>query len=529
MTVPASMSSVRPAQELPALDDMCWLADYPSLGASLHPDKPALIGDSGSLDYAELEQASAGFAAYLEGLGLKPGARVIYCGKNSELFFPVLFGGIRSGVVIVPVNWRSVGAELAYLVKDAQASLLIHDAEFSSLVSEALAGLVAPPPCLLTNNLRETFTGTRQSSWRWQDAGDLCAVQLYTSGTTGRPKGVMLSHRALSIGRHLELGSPEWQGWGEQDVLLSAMPSFHVGGLVWMLIGLQHRMTCIISADPAPANILALIQRYQVTRTFVVPTVANALHELVVVSQQPAPRLKTLFYGAAVMDADLLTRCMQTFDCQFGQYFGMTETCGPVTFLPPSGHDLTQPKRLRSVGRVLPGMVLEIRDPDGRACEVGVAGEVWIHSPLLMLGYWNQPEATAEVIFDGWYRSGDGGYVDDEGYLFLTDRIKDMIISGAENVYPAEVEQALRRHPAVADVVVVGEADAHWGEAVTAVVEWRAGAQDSLEALREVAAQYIAAYKLPKRLYTMATLPRTTTGKLQRAAVRAFLRDSRAD
>jgi acyl-CoA synthetase (AMP-forming)/AMP-acid ligase II len=238
--------------------------------------------------------------------------------------------------------------------------------------------------------------------------------------------------------------------------------------------------------------------------------------------------LKAIHYGASVMDADLIRRCLAAFPgCRFAQYFGMTETSGTVTFLPPKNHDPAHPELLSSVGSALPGYSIEIRDPDGKVLTAGQAGEIWIKTRTVMLGYWNRPDATAEALVDGWYRSGDGGYMNGDGFLFLTDRIKDMIVSGGENVYPAEVEAVLRLHPAIKDLVIVGAKDPVWGECVTAVVEWQEGKMATVDELRSFGAQQIAGFKLPKRLYTVPALPRTATGKLQRAEVRKRLAEGK--
>ncbi len=331
----------------------------------------------------------------------------------------------------------------------------------------------------------------------------------------------MLSHRAISVARWVELDAPDWRDWTDDDVILSAMPNFHSGGLAWMLIGLMRMLTCILTADPSPANVLALSRRHAVTRTFIVPSVVRIILDAVEASGEPAPPLKTIFYGAAPMDVALIKRCMKVFGaCGFGQFYGMTEAAGSVTFLAPREHSVERPDLLRSVGRALPGYELEVRDAQGVPLLPGQHGELWVKSPTVMQGYWKLPAATEDAIVDGWYRTGDGGYLNTEGFVYLTDRIRDMIISGGENVYPVEVEQVLRLHPAVQDVVVIGVPDQKWGETVCAVVEWREGESATLEALRDFARTHIAAYKLPTLLRTALTLPRTATGKLQRGEVR---------
>ncbi|CAM2169573.1 fatty-acyl-CoA synthase [Paraburkholderia sacchari] len=513
---------------VPNFMNMRYVGDYASHAAQRFPDRPAIISDTGSLTYRELDDASNRFAQYLVAQGYKPGTRIAYLGKNSELMFPVFFGCIRAGCVLVPINWRYAVAEVAYVVADAEAALLIFGQEVASIAQAAAASLRSTVRLLPTTGLpgvNETLTSVLKSDPASRpplDADpDRCVLQLYTSGTTGKPKGVMLSHRAMSVARWVEMDAPDWRDWSDDDVILSAMPNFHSGGLAWMLIGLMRMLTCILTADPSPASLLALSVRHRVTRTFIVPSVVRVILDAIEASGEPAPPLKTIFYGAAPMDVALIQRTMRVFGaCGFGHYYGMTETAGSVTFLAPREHDTHHPERLRSVGRALPGYQIEVRDPNGQPLPPGKHGELWVKSPTVMLGYWKLPDATAEALVDGWYRTGDGAYLDADGFVFLTDRIRDMIISGGENVYPVEVEQVLRLHPAVQDVIVIGVPDTKWGETVCAVVEWREGQSATLEALREFARAHIAAYKLPTMLRSTQTLPRTATGKLQRGEAR---------
>ncbi|QIL74004.1 long-chain-fatty-acid--CoA ligase (plasmid) [Diaphorobacter sp. HDW4B] len=513
---------------VPRFDNMLFVGDYATHGAKRFSDRIAILGDTGQLSYRELDEASNRFAHHLLARGFKPGARVGYLGKNSELLFVALFGCIRAGCVLVPINWRYALPEVTYVSDDAELALLIYGPEVAPVAigaGEKLGAKLALMSTVEPSGNEPSFQqvigagpSTRPVLNLDPDDG---VLQLYTSGTTGKPKGVVLSHRAISIARWVEMGAPAWADWNDDDVILSAMPNFHSGGLAWMLIGMLRSLTCVLTADPSPANLLALSVRHDVTRTFIVPSVVRLLLDAVEASGEPAPPIKTIYYGAAPMDTALIARCIKVFgQCGFGQFYGMTETAGSVTFLAPGEHDVTRPERLRSVGRALPCYDIEIRDPSGKALQPGEHGELWVRTPTMMKGYWQLPDATSEALLGDWYRTGDGAYMDAEGYVFLTDRIKDMIITGGENVYPIEVEAALRLHPAIGEVVVVGVPDEKWGESICAVVEWRAGKSATLEELREFARQHIAAYKLPRVLRDTALLPRTATGKLQRGEVR---------
>jgi acyl-CoA synthetase (AMP-forming)/AMP-acid ligase II len=272
--------------------------------------------------------------------------------------------------------------------------------------------------------------------------------------------------------------------------------------------------------DTSAAHLLDVIQEHSVTRTFIVPTLLAAILQQLQKTGRRAPAIRTITYGASVMSEGLLKDAIALLGCEFGQYYGMTEAGGTVTYLSASDHDLQRPHLLKSVGRPQCGMAVEIRDAAGRVLAATQPGEIWVRTPTLMAGYWRLPEATQAAIVDGWYRTGDGGYLDKDGYLYLTDRIRDMIVSGGENVYPAQVEEVLRKHPAVREAAVVGVPDKHWGERVVGVVERRDGMKLEADELIAFARQSIAGYKCPKTIHFVDALPRTAMGKVQRAIVR---------
>lgn len=513
------------------IDEMLWIGDVAARGAEYHPERAALIfAERGKiLSYAALEQHSNAFAAELGRRGLRAGERIAYLGRNSDLYYPVLFGAIRAGVVLVPLNWRQTASEVAYQLEDSQTRWLLVDAELEDTARVAIAGLSSPPSLLRIDgapgeeNLRtllERDVDAPAVATRHDDAQT--ALQVYTSGTTGRPKGVLISHRALSLARHAESIAPDWADWEEGGISLSAMPNFHMGGLSWVLIGLVRQSTVVITADPLPANMLRLIREYAVERSFIVPTVIRAIVDELHASHEAAPKLKGIYYGAMPMSETLLREAMELFHCKFGQFFGMTEVAGTATYLPPDQHDLARPQLLKSVGRPIAGMSLEIRDAERRVLGLGQPGEIWIKAPTLMQGYWGQPEKTAEAVVDGWYATGDGGYLVEGGFLYLTDRIKDMIVSGGENIYPIEVEEVLLQHPSVLAAAVVGVPDERWGELVVAVLELRPGQQVSEDELRSHVRDRIASYKCP-RIIRFDALPRTASGKVQRGLLRTLM------
>jgi acyl-CoA synthetase (AMP-forming)/AMP-acid ligase II len=499
-------------------------SEYPRFYAARQTDRTALKFQDWTWSYAALDRACDGMVSLLREVGVGPGDRVAYKGRNNDLFFIVLIGCIRAGAVLVPVNWRNTAAETRYVLNDSGTKLLLADAAFLALLDPADTQSRA---VIVTND--DGPAGLRARLAQAVPAGpdapetlaphDAC-LQLYTSGTTGKPKGVLTSQYALGAHRAVEIASPGFDDWGDDETLLSPMPNFHVGGMSWVLCGLARGQTVVITAETAPPALLELSVRYAITRIFIVPTVLRALLEEMNRRDIRLPRLRGIHYGAMSMDAALLEQSVDKIGCRFLQYYGMTEATGTITLLQPRHHDLARPHLLRSVGQPLPGFTIEIRGPDQHLLAINQPGEIWVRGPGVMLGYWNLPGATAEVLQDGWYRTGDGGMLDAEGFLFITDRIKDMISSGGENVYPAEVEAALRQHPSVLDCAVFGLPHPQWGEAVTAAVELRPGQAATQEALVAFARTLLAGYKVPRRIEIGVVLPRTASGKVQRAALR---------
>ncbi|MDB5702309.1 MAG: long-chain-fatty-acid--CoA ligase [Sphingomonadales bacterium] len=509
------------------LSAMLLLSDYPTVHAARTPDKTALIFGNIRWSYAALDRACDQTAGLFAGLGLKPGGRVAYIGKNNDLFFAVLIGALRAQLVLVPVNWRNTASETRYVLEDSGAQLILSDAEFEPVAREASANKL---PIIVVDEPGEAGLRARIAASEAAPRVDLDpaapCLQLYTSGTTGRPKGVTTSQRAYAIQRHIELVSPYFFDWGDEEVLLSPLPSFHIGGMSWVGTGLVRGATVVVTADTAPAILLDLCLEHAITRTFIVPMLVRGLINEMDARGVIVPSLRGIHYGAASMDPALLERSVDRLGCQFLQYYGMTEISGTMTILGPREHDTSRPNLLRSVGKPLPGHRIAIRGPQGQLLEIEQPGEIWVSGPTLLIEYWNKPEATAEALIDGWYRTGDGGRFDAEGFLYLTDRIKDMIVSGGENVYPAEVEAVLRDHPAILDCAVFGLPHPKWGEGVTAALELRPGHDVSPDEVITFARKSLAAYKVPRRIEVGVTLPRTASGKVQRAMIRKLYLDS---
>ncbi|GGC18767.1 acyl-CoA synthetase [Novosphingobium marinum] len=504
------------------------ISDYPDHFAAKWPERLAMIDDRRSWTYAQLDEDCNRFAAFLTRRGVGHGDRFAWKGKNSGLFIVATIAAARCGVVMVPVNWRNTAPETRFVLEDSGAKLIIADREFEAVVADAN---VNDAPCIIVDDdgpegLPELVSACEPAP---RDEIDPHAdwLQLYTSGTTGKPKGVMTSQYAMAFMRHVERFLSGFAGWRDDEILLSPLPVFHIGGLSWVQTALCRGSTVYMTANTTPAGLLDMCLEHGVTRTFMVPTLVRALIEEMDKRSVRVETLKSIHYGAAAMDPQLLERSVDRLGCLFLQYYGMTEIGGTATVLEPEDHDTSRPQLLRSVGRPLPGIRIAIHDPEtGKRLPVDVPGEIWIASPSLFRTYWNRPEATEAAMEGEWYKSGDGGRIDADGYLFLTDRIKDMVVSGGENVYPAEVEAVLRDHPAVQDCAVFGLPHPKWGEGVTAALELRPDASTTPDEVIAFARKSLAAYKVPRRIEIGVTLPRTASGKVQRGKIRQHFLDA---
>jgi len=478
--------------------------------------------------FAEFDILTNRVANGLKALGVKRQERIAYLGKNSDFFFELLLGAMKANVVMAPVNWRLAAPEIAYIVADCKAPVLFVGPE----LVEQVRAIRSQLPDLSTVITTEGGAAEWQDYASWRDAQSAddpaveisrqdVAIQLYTSGTTGKPKGAMLSHANLL--NLIETGDgekPQWNRWTEQDVSLVAMPIFHIGGSGWGLLGLYHGAKGLIAREFDPTKVLDFIEHSKITKLFMVPAAMQFVVRQPRARQVDFSNLKYMLYGASPIPAALLKECIEVFGCGFVQLYGLTETTGTIVALPPEDH-VEGLDRMRSAGKALPGIELAILDSEGKRLPPGEVGEIATRSGSNMVGYWNLPDATARTIGrDGWLRTGDAGYMDKDGYLYIHDRIKDMIISGGENIYPAEVESAICDHPDVAEAAVVGIPDETWGEAVKAIVVLKPGKQASASDIINFTRTRIAGFKTPKSVDFMNALPRNASGKILRRNLR---------
>ena len=479
--------------------------------------------------FAEFDVLTNRVANGLIALGVRRHERIAYLGKNSDFYFELLFGAVKANIVMTPVNWRLAAPEIAFIVADCKAPVLFVGPE---CVAQARA-IRAQLPDLRVVVTTEGGAAEWQDYAAWRDAQSAdnpnveinrndVAIQLYTSGTTGKPKGAMLSHANLF--NLIETGDggekPDWNLWTADDVSLVAMPVFHIGGTGWALLGVYHGAKGLIAREFDPTKVLDFIERDKITKIFMVPAAMQFVVRQPRARSVDFSRLKYMLYGASPIPAALLKECMEVFGCGFVQLYGMTETTGSIVALPPEDH-VEGLERMRSAGKALPGVELAILDHDGKHLPPGEVGEIATRSGSNMVGYWNLPEATARTVGrDGWLRTGDAGYLDKDGYLYIHDRIKDMIISGGENIYPAEVESAVCDHPDVAEAAVIGVPDDTWGETVKAVVVLKPGKQATAADIINFIRSRIAAFKTPKTVDFIDALPRNASGKILRRHLR---------
>lgn len=504
------------------------IADIPRTFAELQPDKVAFSFEGRHTTFAQFEQNTNRVANALLAAGVVKGDRICYLGKNSDHYFELFLGATKMGAVTTPIGWRLAPPEVAYIVNDSAAPLFFVGPEFIGAAKEVLKD--AP-------KVRQTIAMEPGSEWltfeNWRDAasdappdaplsGRDIAIQLYTSGTTGRPKGAMLMHsNFIETNKIMKAANINWNQWTPDDVSLVAMPVAHIGGSGWGLMGLRNGATGIVVREFAPGSVLDFIANHNVSKIFMVPAAIQIVLRDPRARSTNYARMKTIGYGASPIPLELLREAVEVFGCGFAQMYGMTETTGTIVALPPEDHDMKGGPRMRAAGKPLPGVEIKIVDEAGNTLKTGEVGEITTRSPWNMAGYWNLPEATAKTIDkDGWLRTGDAGYMDEDGYIYIHDRVKDMIITGAENVYPAEVESAIYGHADVADVAVIGVPDDKWGEAVKAIVVLKPGAKPDPQSIITWARERLAGYKTPKSVDFIAALPRNASGKILRRELR---------
>ncbi|EOM76968.1 long-chain fatty acid--CoA ligase [Rhodococcus rhodnii] len=496
--------------------------------AATQPHALSIVDGERSLDAASFDALTTRLADALTRVAA-PGDHI---GAALETGLPgaaLFVASAKAGMIFTPLNWRLPAHELAAVAVDAEVTVFVADPAHTA-VADAVRTALPDATVLLAGDELDAFTasGTLCDPGFGADP-DAPLLQLYTSGTTGRPKGVVITHRNL----HNDADGFAVYHWRPDSVALDAMPLFHIAGAGWMSSCVSAGIPLVLLPRFDARAVAETVERHRISHMFLVPSTIQMLIEDPASREHDLSSLRVVAYGSAPITTTLLTRAIEALGCGFLQRYGMTETAGSVTALRVEDHDPSGPHAalLTSAGTPMPGVEISIRDTaTGETLAAGETGEIVCRSRNNTRSYWRRPDATAELYTDdGFLRTGDAGHLDDSGYLFVTDRIKDMIISGGENVYPVEVESALAEHPAVAEVAVVGVADIVWGEAVTAVVRVRAGSVVPSEAeLIAFAAERVASFKKPRRVVFVDEMPRGATGKLLKRTLREQLSDSLA-
>jgi len=491
-------------------------------------DSVAYIAGDRRVSWAEAYERSCRMANLLASHGVGSEDRVAFLEKNSLEHFDVFYGCALLNAVAVDVNWRLAAPEVEYIVNDAEAKVLVVGADFVPVLDAIVGNLPSVRQVLVIGgDGRYADYDTELVAHAATDPGvqqgpDDVAFQLYSSGTTGRPKGVMLTNS--NFFGLLPLAREMWE-LDETAVNLAAMPLFHIGGGGWATAGQYVGASTVILRDLDPGALVRLIPELGITHGFVVPAVLQFMLMVPGIDTADFSSLRVLVYGASPISEEVLAKSVTTFGCKFWQAYGLTETTGAVVNLAPADHDVSGPNRhrLRSCGLPGPGVGLKIVNPDnGDECPQGEVGEIWLSGQQIMKGYWKMPDETAKSIdADGWFRSGDAGYVDADGYVYIHDRVKDMIVSGGENVYPAEVENVLMGHPAIADCAVIGVPHERWGETAKAMVVKKADAEVTEQDIIDYARERLAKFKCPTSVDWLDALPRNPSGKILKKDLRA--------
>ncbi|MDX9786128.1 MAG: AMP-binding protein [Desulfobacterales bacterium] len=502
------------------------LADVPSYHAKHRGDNDVFLLEDRTVTYNELERESNRIANALIEKKIPRHSRIGFIGKNSEFYFYVLFGSIKAGRTFAPLNWRLSPAELSVIIQDAGAPIVFAEFEYIEIISKIKALSVYQFDVVYFN----TGGGQLNGIEKWLEFSENnrpmvdinsedTAIQLYTSGTTGKPKGVELSFRGIDYW-FLLLDLEPTVNYSIEDVMLFIAPNFHMLGLMFAISALYNGTKLSIIPEVRADRMRRAIVRDHVSVLVLVPIMIELLLDASINEPADFSSLKTIIYAGAPIGLKLLQRALNEMKCDFMQLYGTTESGGGITLLRPEEHDLKNEAKLKSCGRPLPFVKIKVMDFNGKEVGFCQPGEFWLRTPLVFKKYYSKPELTAEVLKDGWYKTGDVGYCDHEGYYYIVDRTKDMIISGGENVYSIEVEQALQKHPAVQQVAVIGVPHEKWGEVVKALVILKEGETVTPDELKSHCRDLIGGYKIPKLFEFVAHFPTSPSGKVIKKLLR---------
>lgn len=499
------------------------LGEFIEYHARHTPGRRALVDGDRTISFSQYDAVSNQISHAILDRGIMPGERVGFLGLNSPDFYFALTGTARTRAAFIPFNWRLSVPELAQLLDDSQTRLVFVERALESLWHAASA-LVARPIDAVWFDADETLekqvAGQPSTKPAIFISEEDTAVQLYTSGTTGLPKGVMLTHGGFNRMRLCEHLEPAFD-WQDGDIFINPLPNFHLLSIGIAFQCLYNGVAISIVRQFDPAKVCETIQRDRPTLLTLTPTMIQMLLDTPAAATTDFSSIRLTLYAGSAISLGLIKRAIAQMPGKFMQFYGATEAGGAFSILRPDEHDLNDEAKLQSCGRPLPLIEFRIVDAQGNEMPDGEPGELLARAPAITAGYWQQPEASAKVLENGWYRTGDVARKDADGLFYIVDRVKDMIVSGGENIYSAEVENALSTHPEVAQVAVIGVPDARWGEAVMACVIRRPGARISEADLVAHARAILAAYKVPKRICFMDSFPLVASGKVSKKDLRS--------
>jgi len=503
------------------------LADIPAFYARQCPERVAISFCDKEVRYRELEQRGNQVANGLIAEGISEQGRIAIMDRNADTFFDIIFGSAKANTVTVTINFRLAAVEVEYILQDAEIELIFISEDYLALINEIRNKLP---------NLRKVIVlgesaDNDESFGSWKNyfssavpakkiAPESTALQMYTSGTTGHPKGVELSH--ASAIQAAAIGITCWPFLHEDNsTVLGTMPLFHLAAANLSIAALFVGARVVIVRDIRLEELTSILIDESISLVPLPPALIREMLNIPDIESRDFSCLKVILIAGSGIAVELLREAQDTFNCGFALSYGSTETDGGVTYLGPDECNPDAGKLLASAGRSIEDSEVKICDEMGKELSAGEIGEIVCRNSRLMKGYWKQPDKTAEVLRDGWYFSGDAGYVDEEGYLYVVDRIKDMIVSGGENIYPAEVEFALHQHPAISEAAVIGVPDPKWGEAVKAFIIVTYDNNINEKELDAFLRERIAGFKVPKSFEFVDHFPRNATGKVLKRAIRA--------
>lgn len=489
--------------------------------AQFEPHEVALEFEGRSRTFYELKNCMNKTANFFKNQGLTKGDRVVWLANNLDVFWPIFLGAAKAGVVLTPLNWRLSPSEICSILEDASCSLLLAENEFIQELQKYSNNLKAPKVIAIDESLEALIEECEDFFVPLNIKPEDTVLQLYTSGTTGLPKGVLLTHHCFEkvAESQFKIGAicPTYEG----ETIVHVLPHFHIAGVTLGLIGWKQSMPILQHRSFDVDRVLQETVRGFPINTFLVPAMINMIVERAASTNVLLNNFVCVSYGAAPMPRSLLEKVLVVMpNASFYQFYGMTETTGGLCVLGASDH-VSGATKLTSAGKPIPGCEIMIINPEsGENVLSGEVGEIITRSEHLMKGYWNRMDADSESFLDGYYKTGDAGLLDDQGYLYLVDRIKDMIISGGENIYPAELENALSSHPKVSECAFFGISHEKWGEVSGALIVPEQGEELSEQEVCDFLSTKIAKFKLPHLVVFGTELPRNASGKILKNKLR---------